>query len=290
MNGLQDIKNSKKSILIVSTVRNCGKNLLKTVEALDNYLDSTYKEFLFVESDSDDDTVAILEKLATSRSNFKYLSLGNLKSSIPRRTERIAFCRNKYLAYLHENYANFEYLIVVDSDGIVSNIDDSSVLSFPDNDWHALAANVNGYYYDLWALRAESWCNYDCWKRYRDLIRIGFTKYQSYKIAVWSPTIILNPRGSQLKVDSAFGGFTIYKVKSIPKSARYVGVDAEGAEICEHVGFNLIIKSNNLNSGMFILPGLIVGKSPPEHTKYAGISGLAIFRHEVCSSHNSKRF
>ena len=275
---MQNLKNSKTSVLIVSTVRNCGKNLLKTVEALDDYLGSTNKQFLFVESDSSDDTLAFLQKLATSRSNFKYLSLGDLKSSIPRRTERIAFCRNKYLEYLHANAARFEYLIVVDSDGVVSKIEDSNVFSIPDNNWYALAANVNGFYYDLWALRAESWCNHDCWKRYRDLIGIGMSEYSAYKISVWSSMISLNQSGPNLNVNSAFGGLAVYKVNSIPKSARYIGVDSEGGEICEHVSFNLAIKSNNLSSGMYILPGLIVGKSPPEHVKYAGASGLLYYR------------
>ena len=275
---MQNIKNTSTGILIVSTVRNCSKNLLKTVEALDDYFGSTNKQFLFVESDSNDDTLIILEKLASSRSNFKYFSLGNLESIIPSRTERIAFCRNKYLEYLHVNAARFEYLIVVDSDGVVSKVDDSNAFSIPDNNWYALAANVNGFYYDLWALRAESWCNHDCWKTYRYLIGIGMSEYSSYKISVWSPMISLNQQGANLNVNSAFGGFAIYKVNSIPKSARYIGLDSEGGEVCEHVSFNLAIKRNNLNSGMYILPGLVVGQSPREHTKYAGVLGLARFR------------
>ena len=278
MKSLQNIKDTRKGVLIASTVRNCGQTILKTIEALDKYLGSTKREFFIVESDSDDDTLTILENLARRRSDFKYLSMGSLQSNIPKRTDRIAFCRNKYLEYLRLNCENFEYLIVVDSDGIVSKIDDSNVLSSPDVNWHTLTANVSGFYYDLWALRSEHWCNYDCWKRYRNLIKIGMNEYHSYKISVWSPTTILNPRGSHLKVDSAFGGLAIYKVKSIPKSARYVGVDAQGEEICEHVSFNLAINRKNLHSGMYILPGLIIGKSPSEHVKYAGISGLIIYR------------
>ena len=278
MKGLQSIKTTENGILIVSTVRNCSRSILRTIDAVDNYLESKHKEFLFIESDSDDNTVAILKELSAARSNFKYLSMGNLKTSIPRRTERIAFCRNKYLTYMHENCKHFEYLVVIDSDGIISEIDDSNISSFPNINWHALAGNVRGYYYDVWALRADSWCNHDCWRRYQDLIQMGMTEYQSYRNSVWGPTIRLNPHRLELKVDSAFGGLAIYKVRSIPKTAKYIGVDVEGNEICEHVSFNLAIKNYNQKSEMYILPGLIVGESPPEHTKYAGLAGLANFR------------
>ena len=114
MKGLQSIKTTKNGILIVSTVRNCSRSILRTIDAVDNYLESKNKEFLFIESDSDDNTVAILKELSAARSNFKYLSMGNLKTSIPRRTERIAFCRNKYLTYMHENCKHFEYFIFVE--------------------------------------------------------------------------------------------------------------------------------------------------------------------------------
>ena len=61
------------------------------------------------------------------------------------------------------------------------------------------------------------------------------------------PTIRLNPHRLELKVDSAFGGLAIYKVRSIPKTAKYIGVDVEGNEICEHVSLTwpskIIIKS-----------------------------------------------
>ena len=51
---------------------------------------------------------------------------------------------------MHENCKHFEYLVVIDSDGIISEIDDSNISSFPNINWHALAANVRGYYYDVW--------------------------------------------------------------------------------------------------------------------------------------------
>ena len=87
---------TEASILVVGTVRNCEKSIEADVDRIGAAL-SSFKnvQWLAVESDSDDGTVTVLESLKHKQPGFDYLALGNLRSEIPKRTERLAFCRNK---------------------------------------------------------------------------------------------------------------------------------------------------------------------------------------------------
>ena len=49
--------------------------------------------------------------------------------------------------------------------------------------------------------------------------------------------INLNKYPSFIEVDSAFGGLAIYKISSLPKNAKYIGVDKNNNPTCEHVLF-----------------------------------------------------
>ncbi len=111
-------------ILIVGTVRNCEKTLNDTI----NYLDNAFKfvskiEYLIIESDSQDNTIECLNLIKDSKQNFNFKSFGKLRNTIPERTKRIAFCRNEYLKYLRsEKYAEMQYLVVADFDGVINEI------------------------------------------------------------------------------------------------------------------------------------------------------------------------
>ena len=83
---------SEASILVVGTVRNCEKSIESDVGRIGAAL-SSFKnlQWLAVESDSDDATVSVLESLKQNQPGFDYFALGNLRSEIPKRTERLAF-------------------------------------------------------------------------------------------------------------------------------------------------------------------------------------------------------
>ena len=254
------------NFLIVGTIRNCEKTLFKTIKCLDNiFLESKKHEYFLVESDSSDKSVVELERL-NQRKDFSYVSLGKLKQKFPIRTERIAFCRNRYIDLIFDaDYEWVDYLVIVDFDGVCTSLKKRDFYScWQYQNWDVFTANTSDIYYDIWALRQNNWSPNDCWQNKKDLMQIGFNKQASEEISVNSRMIKINPDSDIIQVDSAFGGLAIYKKNSIPRQAYYQG-KLNKNEICEHVFFNRFITSNG--GQIFINPKLVIGKAPFEHIK-----------------------
>jgi hypothetical protein len=66
--------------------------------------------------------------------------------------------------------------------------------------------------------------------------------------------IKIPPLSEWIHVESAFGGFGIYKMESI-KNLKYSGVNDTGLPICEHVPLNLDI--GRAGGKLFINPRLL---------------------------------
>ena len=170
--------------------------------------------WLMVESDSTDKTAWVLSQLEQEIMNFRALSLGVLEARLPLRTQRIAHCRNTYLAELHANpvYAKVDYVIVADLDGanpLLSCAGLASCWSRPA--WDVCTANQRGPYYDLWALRHELWNPTDCWQQYRFLVAHGARPRAARYAAVYSKMITVAEASEWIEVDSAFGGLAVYR-------------------------------------------------------------------------------
>ena len=107
-----------ESILITGIARDCAKTIRADVERLASAFGFVRNvRWLIVESDSSDDTPAILATMQNTIADFRAISLGRLRGDIPVRTERIAYCRNRYLEELEgESYSDVEYVVVSDLD------------------------------------------------------------------------------------------------------------------------------------------------------------------------------
>jgi hypothetical protein len=75
-------------------------------------------------------------------------------------------------------------------------------------------------------------------------------------MAVLSKMIQIPPNSNWIRVDSAFGGFAIYRREAL-QVGKYIGVDCEGRPICEHVplhneltkeGFKIFINPRLINT------------------------------------------
>ena len=264
-----NIKNLKEnsSFLIVGTVRNCEKNLDITVNKLMTVFGKVKNlHWYLVESDSNDNTIAILDKLRESIKNFDYISLDKLRNKISKRSERLAYCRNTYIKYLNNNsnYINVDYIVVADFDGINDKLSVSSINSCWDNNiWDVCTANQDGPYYDVWALRHPLWSPNDCWAQYNFLNKLNLSKRKNLYASVYSRMIKLSKDSPWIEVDSAFGGIAIYK-KEIFKNGIYKGLDNIGNEICEHVNFHKALKEKGAK--IYINPKFINAKYT-NHTK-----------------------
>ena len=257
---------STSSVLVVGTVRNCAEQVCAQAARLGAALAGFARvQWLLIESDSTDATLSRLQELASRSGDFAYLSLGSLRERLPLRTERLAFCRNAYLEQLrtNERYAQVDFVVVADFDGVNSLLTEEAVAScWRRDDWAVCAANQRGRYYDIWALRHTEWSPNDCWAQYRFLTRHGLSHAKAWSVCVRSRMIRIPQQAQWIEVDSAFGGLAIYR-KGVLQHGRYIGSDAAGGEFCEHLALHAELRTQGCR--IFINPALINGDSR-DHT------------------------
>jgi len=114
-----------KKIVLVGTISNAGKRLERDLQKVIRACEGLeLVEIFLVESDSTDNTVAILEELQSSLKNFNFLSLGKLSGDLPNRIDRIRHSRNAYVRHLREFVieSEIDYVMVADLDGMQSGI------------------------------------------------------------------------------------------------------------------------------------------------------------------------
>lgn len=243
--------------VFVGCARNCGAflhSVFRNIEALS----AAFEQIAVVvcESDSDDDTALLLEGFAARRQNVHVISKGRLATQTPRKTERLAICRNACLEFVRTSrYATYDYLVVLDFDdvnaGIINVESFVAARQFLRSEPQAIAvfANPQPIYYDIWALRHETWCPTDCWQEVR--ASGDADARQTYVDARMIP---VPPQGEPIGVRSAFGGLGLYRLEAAVRGA-YIGVDADGFETCEHVSFHDSLREQT-GGGFFIFPGL----------------------------------
>jgi len=261
-------------MLLVGTVSNVAKTLEKELRIVLNALSEFDSVDVFlVESDSNDETVKLLEKLTFNILAFKFKTLGHLKDLLPHRINRIAHCRNVYVKYIRDNYEMYkwDYVAVADLDGMNFKLTKSGIRSCFETKtiWDGVMANQSFGYYDLYALRAVNWVEGDCFEeleiekrrakhqkqsknRFLNFI-LSFKHYDRLRKTVIYDRMRLLPKKSGLiKVRSAFGGFAIYK-PGIFFNSDYNGDEAN--IVSEHVIFHSNIE--NHESEFYINPKLI---------------------------------
>ena len=265
------------SFLIVGLARNCAKSLRINVVALERaFEDAQDISWFIVESDSEDKTIEVLHELEKERSNFQYISLGNLRHKYLKRTERIAFCRNKYLDFVATNPSckKFDYIVVSDLDNFDSRLTTAGVQScWQRGDWDVCCANQKGPYYDIWALRHPLWCPTNCWEQASQLEALGLSPFKSVFVSVYGKMVHIPINSDWIEVESAFGGLAVYK-KSVLDSVSYNGLGKNGEEVCEHVSLHRMIRSEG--GKIFINPALI-NAGVVSHSRNATSFGLLRF-------------
>jgi glycosyltransferase involved in cell wall biosynthesis len=255
-------------VAIVGVARNCARSIERDLARL-RQAATIFKRvhLLIVESDSDDGTPALLAQLARRMPQLRHLSLGALRPDIPERTARIAHCRNAGLDELASNplYASVSHVLMSDLDGVSRDIDADAIAScWADGApaWDMCAANQGDYYYDIWALRHETWCPGDAWSQHAALVPV-LGRAAADDVALFSRMVHIDARRPMIEVRSAFGGLAIYRKEAL-LAARYVGLDDNGAEVCEHVTLHAQMRAQGAR--LYINPALINAR----RTKHAG--------------------
>jgi hypothetical protein len=283
---------SQAEILIAGPARNNADTLPTEVGTLLNSVAGFKKSYcLVVESDSTDNTLSSLENLKKLIPSFDYISLGQLAKKMPKRTERLAFARNRILEEVRNNpkYASVDYVVMADLDGINRSITREKIeacweLAEP---WDVITAVQSDRYYDIWALRHPDWNPIDCFTQ-RSRLELVIGKEAANNLAVKAKQVVL-PSIGMIEVDSAFGGLGIYKRDTL-LAGRYIGLDDAGNEACEHIsfhtdlrkaGYRIFINCALVNSAHHIDPP----PPPPKGRTMAGIKflqklGLTVFGEE----------
>ena len=257
MNSIQTRKENK-IFHIVGTVRNV-EHVLEQEFAQVNKIFGAFGEIYtyLVESDSEDKTSKVLSNMSASYNNFSYTSLGNIEKEISNRYARIAHCREIYLDYIRKLDIKIDYIVVVDLDGMNSKLNTDAVAScFKHKDWDAIFANQTGRYYDIGALRHQTWSPNDCFVVYNEMLK--FTNEKNARlVAIQSRMITLEAKNVLIPVNSAYGGLGIYK-KDAFVQGTYIGEDHNGNPLLDFVCFNEILTLKGYK--LFINPQLINAK------------------------------
>ncbi|MDC0550400.1 hypothetical protein OAO40_00490 [Amylibacter sp.] len=261
----------ESNALIVGLARDCEEGIKSTLPRLDDFK-NTFKsvQFRIMTNDSSDKTEEVLDNWAVKKENVKIIKQNNLSIHAPKRTARLAICRNMLLDELKDinKYINIDYFIMMDLDGmnsgLIKNQEFTKVVESAPKGWGALTANQRGPYYDIWALRHKKWCPNDCFaeaRKYRlnifNIIKhggIGKADKVAFKKYISDRQIIICPTDEPIKVNSAYGGFGIYKTIFL-KDASFLGLRPNGREVVEIVHFNHQIEKNG--GDLYILPNLI---------------------------------
>ena len=264
-------------IIFAGAVQN-GENHLPSVFQNIEVLSRLFSEvgYIFVENDSTDNTKQMLKEWGSDKPNFHLIDLDGL-NTIPIRTIRLETARNAYLETIrhYSQLQDFNYLAILDMDEIgayLINIQEvSNAIEFlnASSTRAAVFANQRGAYYDLWALRLIPQCPGDIWEDVLDYViehncsdEIAFAETFAKRI------FSIEESTEPIKVDSAFGGFGIYKMGYVLNNPNpYLGSKTkivpldDGTtcyakwQVCEHVHFHAGIKSQG--GEMFIYPKLI---------------------------------
>jgi len=270
-------------VLIVGVTRNCANTVNQDLAVLANSFSGAKKlGFFLVESDSSDGTGQKLQDLSEEQENFRFRSLGTLKNEFSKRTERLAICRNEYLAEIRDTpeYRSADYIVVADWDGVNRLLKPNAVASCWSNDaWDVCTANQLGPYYDVWALRQSAWSPDDCWQQKEALQARGMNEYGARKMAVFDRMRVISPQSDWIEVDSAFGGLAIYR-KDALTSASYRGLTASGLEICEHVSLHADIRSRG---GRIFMNPTLINCGVADHARYATSFGRIKFFLDRCA-------
>lgn len=265
-----------RSAVFFGVARDCAVHLpgvLANLERFSAFYDTV--SFMFVISDTVDDTRPILERWLANGRRGKVVDLGALQGRLPTRTDRIAHARNTGLDEIRRHWPDEDHLVVADLDDVLAapvpfgNFARGAAWLDSEPQHAGVFANAAPRYYDIWALRHDGWCPDDCWQPIWG--RPAAESFESAKLReVFARQIDIPSWISPVRVRSAFGGLAIYRM-TFARTQHYCGSDGQGRETSEHIAFNAAI--GRAGGDLHIFPALKV-RAPRQHLYQPSHFGL----------------
>ena len=247
-----------KKALLVGTVRNAASFVVGDVSRILDSLEKLMPAMAFiVESDSTDDTVAVLKELQNRDQRVSALSLGVTELEHPERIARLRYCRNFYINEVRTNpiYSDCDLIIIADLDGINTKINSRyfEVALSAEIEWDALSANQSAKYYDILALRHPLWSPNN-WLMEENWLSPFIGKRRATNHSMIDRMIKSPQHLDPILVDSAFGGLAIYR-RWVIEACDYSEDSPQTVVENEHVTFHR--KMKELGGKIYIHPALI---------------------------------
>lgn len=249
---------ASQKICIIGLTRNTSKTILSVIDSLTK-LGASAKDhkIIFFENDSLDNTVSVID---TARENNKNLILISKHYNRPQfgpvqdinRTNALAEYRNILKDYVLNKYVNYDFTIVTDTDfknfsldGVYNSfgwlMQNNSIGAMCGNSFEYKnifeSKNLSLWNYDSWAYRGSWWNN----------LQASNTAKINFDPMFWFGLQILPVGSSPFRINSGFGGMTIYR------NHFFVGGNYSG-EDCEHVMFHYNLKQKYPDFHLFLNP------------------------------------
>ena len=270
-----------KKFVVCTTVKNNANSLSKTFKLISDIFENTKDCFvIFVYTESNDNTKKLILNFIKQKKG-KVINCNPSKSL--NRVKKLEICRNQYLSFLRKNkkLKKYDFLLVMDADGVNNFLTLNKIKnSIKKRAWSGIFANQKLFYYDIFALRIKNYLEDNfLFLIKKELSKINYKNFKKIIYKNFTRYFYINKHFNKkrfIKVNSAFGGFGIYKMNYILRS-KYKSFNGK---ICEHVFLNE--KISNHKNPLYIDKQLVNGYGVNIHT----INGL------LCSKFNffAKRF
>jgi len=267
----------KFKIIFSGLSKNClestKKNVYSIIELRKNYKDLDV-EFYIVDSDSNDGTKEYLFEISKQLDFIKFFNLDGLEEKFNSRIERIAECRNICIQQIQKTSTSKELLYIpMDLDINLFEITDIEKFYLimenftSQKNIDALFPVSEPFYYDIFALRAKGWINFNSQLIVNSLKRfflIGsfFINYLFIFRYQWSSKKISR---KDISIISAFGGMGIYKIyQDKVKQLKYITSEKNTDYVSEHISFNKNFENLKMDINWKI-------PAPSEHVMYKAL-------------------
>ena len=275
---------SESTIIFCGLSKNSKSALKKNMEFLMNFKKVSGKfnvHLLIIDSDSNDGSKEYLESIE-KENNFINVIHKDGMTNISSRIERIKICRNLCLDFIFKKFQNKSIIYIpCDFDfflfSLTSNIQlqkliDSTVSK---GSGSAVFPASVPYYYDIFALRAEGWLNFNS-----QLIVSRLKKYLKIGSFIWNYFLIfryqLTPERLSKKkysLSSAFGGIGIYNITNMDINVVRYETNSKNIDwYSEHLFFNRHFKKLEIQNNWLI-------EAPFEHIEYKSYSVMNKFKY-----------
>lgn len=252
-------------IVFLSLARNCAKYLPSLFDLIEKISAQGVNVAAVVgENGSTDGTADLLRLKHLQNQHVTHIDT-SFMAGIPSRLRRMAEGRQMLVRYAAENFPTARYVCVIDVDNVLAtDLPAETFLSsasqiYTDERLFGVAAMSDPYYYDISALRCDSFFSKNIYPEIMEAKGniLGYYKFMRDNLF----RIQIEFTNSKHRLcESAFNGICIYRPDDY-YSSSYLGDDQDN--VCEHVIFNHRIGAST--GQKILVDDRLLLAMPPEH-------------------------